>query len=121
MTKLRNPDQLDLFDNDETSQGTGPRDAALKRVMRNADPLWAPNVTKLIKENFAGQEVLAEEWRLLSEERNLYAHSDKAWGGLTNSLVRSGVITKTGRRSQSRSRRSHSREQPIWKVRGAND
>jgi hypothetical protein len=121
MTKLRNPDQLDLFDNDETSQGTGPRDVALRRVMQNADPLWAPNVTKLIKENFAGQEVLAEEWRLLSEERNLYAHTDKAWGGLTNSLVRSGVITKTGRRSQSRSRRSHSREQPIWRVRGAND
>jgi hypothetical protein len=116
MTKPRNPDQLELFDD-----GTGPRDEALRRVMQNADPLWAPNVTKLIKENFAGQEVLAEEWRLLSEERNLYAHSDKAWGGLTNSLVRSGVITKTGRRSQSRSRRSHSREQPIWKVRGAND
>jgi hypothetical protein len=34
---------------------------------------------KANKENFAGQEVLAEEWRLLSEERNLYAHSDKAW------------------------------------------
>ena len=117
----RNPDQMELFDNDETLQGSNLRDAGLKRVMRKADPLWKDNVTKLIKEHFAGQEVLAEEWRLLSEKHKLHAHTDKAWGGLTNSLVRSGVITKTDRRSQSRSRRSHAREQPIWKVRGAND
>ena len=117
MAKPRNLTQLGLFSDDDTSL----RDAALRRVMQNADPLWAPNVTKLIKENFAGQEVLAEEWRLLSEERNLYAHSDKAWGALTNNLVRSGVITKTGRRSRSRSRRSHSREQPIWRVKGTYD
>ena len=116
MTKPRNPDQMELFDD-----GTGPRDEALNRVVRNADPFWVANVTKLIKENFAGQEVLAEEWRLLSEEHNLHAHTDKAWGGLTNSLVRSGVITKTGRRSQSQSRRSHSREQPIWRVKGTYD
>ena len=116
MTKPRNPDQMELFDND-----TVPRDAALNRVMRKADPFWITNVTKLIKENFAGQQVLAEEWRLLSEEHNLHAHTDKAWGGLTNSLARSGVITKTDRRGQSQSRRSHSREQPIWRVKGTYD
>jgi hypothetical protein len=45
MAKPRNLTQLGLFSDDDTSL----RDAALRRVMQNADPLWAPNVTKLIK------------------------------------------------------------------------
>ena len=101
-----------LFDHGETL-----RDAALEQVLDNAGENWQAAATHLIQGMFAGQEVLAEDWRLLCREHGINPHHPNAWGGLTNSLLRAGVIIDTGRLSKSKDPRSHARRQPIWKVR----
>jgi hypothetical protein len=98
--------------------GESLRDTAIATVMENAGQRWQAAATQLIQDTLRGQEVLAEEWRLLCEHHGLNPHHPNAWGGLTNSLVRSGVITDTGRLGKSRDPRSHARRQPVWRVRG---
>lgn len=93
------------------------RDAAVSQVLENAGDCWKSAATQLIQDALSGQEVLAEDWRLLCEQHGIQPHHPNAWGGLTYSLLRAGVIVDTGRLSKSKDPRSHARRQPIWKVR----
>lgn len=93
------------------------RDSAIAQVMENAGESWQLAATQLVRLRLAGQEVLAEDWRLLCEEHGITPHHPNAWGGLTNSLVRAGVIVDTGRIGKSKDPRSHARRQPVWRVR----
>lgn len=102
-----------LFDHGERL-----KDDAIATVLENAGQRWIDAASQLIQGCLAGQEVLAEEWRLLCAEHGLTPHHPNAWGGLTNSLIRSGVIIGTGRLAKSRDPRSHARRQPVWRVRG---
>jgi hypothetical protein len=99
-------------------QGEALRDQGIAQVLEAAGGRWQDAATGLIQECLAGQEVLAEDWRLLCEEHGITPHHPNAWGGLTHSLVSAGVITDTGRLSKSRDPRSHARRQPVWRVRG---
>jgi len=101
-----------LFDHGEKL-----RDAGIAQVLENAGDNWQAAATQLVQDLLSGQEVLAEDWRLLCEQHGIVPHHSNAWGGLTNSFVRAGVIVDTGRLSKSKDPRSHARRQPIWKVR----
>lgn len=94
------------------------RDDGIKTVVRNAGSAWMDKATELICSQLAGQEVLAETFRVLCEEANIIPHHHNAWGGLTNKLIKSGVLIDTGRMAKSLRPTSHARRQPIWKVVG---
>ena len=94
------------------------RDEALELVLENAGDHWRSRAVALIRELLAGQEVLAEDWRLLCAQYGITPHHPNAWGGLTAAMMKDGTIIDTGRLAQSRDPRSHARRQPIWKVRG---
>jgi hypothetical protein len=55
--------------------------------------------------------------RRVCEEAGVVPHHHNAWGGLTNQLVRAGILIDTGRLAKSTCVRSHGRRQPIWRVR----
>jgi|688.fasta_scaffold584454_2 hypothetical protein len=94
------------------------RDQGIKTVVANAGDCWLEQATDLIQTRLAGQEVLAETFRELCEQENIRPHHHNAWGGLTNRLVKQGVLIDTGRIAKSKCPRSHARRQPIWKVIG---
>lgn len=102
-----------LFD-----RGATLRDQGVAQVLKAAGDRWQDAAICLIQEYLAGQEVLAEDWRLLCAEHGITPHHPNSWGGLTLSMMRSGVIIDTGRLGKSRDPRSHARRQPVWRVRG---
>ena len=106
-------ESLPLFNQTE---GRSSRDAALAQVLEHAGESWRDDAARLIRERLAGQEVLAEEFRALCVAEGIKPHHCNAWGGLTNALVRAGVIEDTGRVAKSRDPRSHARRQPVWRV-----
>jgi hypothetical protein len=97
-------------------QGEQLRDEGINSVISNAGETWIAQATELIRSRLAGQEVLAESFRVLCEEENILPHHHNAWGGLTNSLVKQGVLIDTGKMAKSSRPTSHARRQPIWKV-----
>lgn len=99
------------------SQAERARDAALAQVLSNAGESWRNDAVRLIRERLSGQEVLAEQFRLLCEKNGIRPHHCNAWGGLTSALLKAGVIEDTGRVEKSRDPRSHARRQPVWRVR----
>ena len=102
---------LPLFDQPERA-----RDAGLAKVLGNAGESWRDEAVRLIRERLSGQEVLAEQFRLLCESNGVRPHHCNAWGGLTAALMKSGVIEETGRLEKSRAPKSHARRQPVWRV-----
>jgi hypothetical protein len=92
------------------------RDQALAVVTTDAGPAWMDKAEALIRTRLGGTEVLAESFRLLCEEEGIKPHHPNAWGGLTNRLIRHGVLVDTGRIAKSTAPRSHARRQPIWRV-----
>ncbi len=98
------------------NQAERARDAAMAQVLEHAGETWRHDAMTLIRERLAGQEVLAEKFRVLCEANGIRPHHCNAWGGLTAALVRAGVIEDTGRVGKSRDPRSHARRQPVWRV-----
>ena len=94
------------------------RDNGIKTVVKNAGSIWMDKAIELICSKLAGQEVIAETFRVLCEEENIIPHHHNAWGGLTNRLVKEGVLIDTGRMAKSLRPKSHARRQPVWKVIG---
>lgn len=92
------------------------RDKAIAQVLGNAGSDWQAEAIRIIRQQLAGQEVLAEAFRTTCEKEGVRPHHHNAWGGLTNALVRAGVIVDTGRVEKSRDPRSHARRQPVWLV-----
>ena len=98
------------------NQAERARDAAIAQVLEHAGESWRHDAMRLIRERLAGQEVLAEKFRVLCEANGIRPHHCNAWGGLTAALVKAGVIEDTGRVEKSRDPRSHARRQPVWRV-----
>ncbi len=94
---------------------------AIERVTANAGSQWIEQASKLIQERLAGQEVLAETFRAICEEEGVTPHHHNAWGGLTSSLIKRGILMETGRIDKSSDPRSHSRRQPVWKVKASSE
>lgn len=110
---MENYSDLPLFQNGEYL-----RDKGIETVVSNAGNAWMDRATALIRSRLAGQEILAETFRQLCEEEGIKPHHHNAWGGLTNRLIKQGILIDTGRVAKSSRPSSHARRQPIWKVIG---
>ena len=93
------------------------KDHALAQVSSHAGLEFKEAAQAVILERLSGTECLAEEMRRVCEEAGVVPHHHNAWGGLTNQLVRAGILIDTGRLAKSTCVRSHGRRQPIWRVR----
>ena len=93
--------------------GERARDVALAAV-GGSD--WIERATAVVRLELAGQEVLAEEFRVVCERHGIGPEHHNGWGALTMALARAGTITETGRLAKSQSPRSHARKQPVWRV-----
>ena len=93
--------------------GERARDVALAAV-GGAD--WIERASAVVRAELAGQEVLAESFRLVCERHGIGPEHHNGWGALTMALARAGTITETGRMAKSQSPRSHARRQPVWRV-----
>jgi hypothetical protein len=65
----------------------------------------------------AGTECLADEFRRVCEDAGIKPDHHKAWGSLTNQLVKAAILMHTGRLGKSTSVLNHTSRQPIWRVR----
>ena len=93
--------------------GERARDVALAAV-GGAD--WIERASAVVRAELAGQEVLAESFRLVCERHGIGPEHHNGWGALTMALAKQGTITETGRMAKSQSPRSHARKQPVWRV-----
>jgi hypothetical protein len=93
--------------------GERARDVALAAV-GGAD--WIERASAVVRAELAGQEVLAESFRLVCERHGIGPEHHNGWGALTMALAKQGTITETGRMAKSQSPRSHARRQPVWRV-----
>jgi hypothetical protein len=91
----------------------------LDKVLSNAGAHWIDQASELIQDRLGGQEVLAECFRMICEEEGVKPHHHNAWGGLTSALVKRGILEETGRIEKSKDPRSHSRRQPVWRVKSS--
>jgi len=106
-------DQPDLFSAKEA------RNEAMKRVEDNAVdwmPLCMAAFLNVAHEN-QGAFVTGEDVRLLIEQRGIPPpHHHNAWGAVINNLVRGGFLEKTGKHVHMKTRRSHARATPLYRI-----
>ena len=96
--------------------GERARDAGIS--VAGGDDAWIERAAKLVVAYFAGQEVLAEQFRALCLSHGVGPATSKGWGPLTYMLSKRGLIVDTGRMEKSQDPRSHARRQPVWRVVG---
>ena len=92
------------------------KDQALQQVLDNAGSNFIEQAAAIVPILFAGQTVLAEDWRLVLSQLGIKPHHPNAWGGLTKSLATRQVISPTDRLAKSKDKHSHARRQPLWLV-----
>jgi hypothetical protein len=107
MTTFKGQTYLDL------DAGERARDAGLASV-GGSD--WIERAAAVVVRELAGQEVLAESFRVVCERHGIGPEHHNGWGALTMALAKQGTITETGRMAKSQSPRSHARRQPVWRV-----
>jgi hypothetical protein len=93
--------------------GERARDAGLASV-GGSD--WIERAAAVVVRELAGQEVLAESFRVVCERHGIGPEHHNGWGALTMALARAGTITETGRLEKSRAVKSHARRQMVWRV-----
>ena len=103
-------EQPDLFG------GRSARDEGINSVSRHNEEWMAAAVAEARRfiestRHFTGEDIRLHCVKVIGEP----AHAN-AWGALTNKLVRSGWIRKTGMTQQMRLSSSHARVNPIYEV-----
>jgi hypothetical protein len=99
--------QLSIFDADEYIEAIKERDKGIATVMASADqhdPLWskkAEEVFRMYIKKVGTVEFMTEDVRNFASENRLIPDppSNRAWGGVTQRLAKSGVIERVGTRS----------------------
>ena len=81
------------------------RDAALEQVRRHEFRNRAMNIVRAMPPG----EYIGEDIRRACFEAGVAPHHHNAWGSFINSLVRQGILHKTGRLIQMKDVRSHAR------------
>ena len=97
---------LDLFSAESV------RDEALDRVALNSG-VWMSQALNVIA-SLKGWTGTAEDMRLLISERGHRPHHHNAWGSLTRTAIKRGLLTPTGQYAHMRERQSHARMTPIY-------
>jgi hypothetical protein len=104
-------DQLDLF------RGRGERDRGMAVVAGRAE-LWThAAAAALLRNRVTGLELSADRLRQIVTEAVGPPHHANAWGAFFNSLVRGGMLEKTGRMVASARVTNHAREVRVYRWR----
>lgn len=109
----KHPAQLDLVD---YINAVAARDAALQRVAENAGEWTRMAYMAFYDAIRDGWEGTGEDVRLTMTDAGLQApHHHNAWGALTCSLVRRGLLIPTGTWTNMRGEKSHARKTPVYR------
>jgi hypothetical protein len=90
------------------------RDEALRRVSDNAGEDWHTAAMRVFRELPQG-EFTGEDIRIACLVKGVIPHHHNAWGAFIMGLIRSGLVTKTGKRTKMKAPKSHARETDIYR------
>jgi hypothetical protein len=96
--------------------GTDLKERGIGLALHNAGETFVSRACRLIQEVHAGQTILPEVWRETCAAQGITPHHPNAWGGLTHTLYKRGVIQPTDTFRPLRSSRSHGRLSRLWLV-----
>lgn len=102
---------------DDLFEARAARDEALDRVTSNAGSDWmAAGLLEISR--LSNWEGTAEDLRLLFLDRGFHQpHHHNAWGGLIRTAIGRGLLLRTGRFTNMRTRKSHARMTAVYKSR----
>jgi hypothetical protein len=107
---------MGLFD-DDPDDAKKARDAALARVHANGGR-WRDTALVALPYLIPGFVGTAEDIRIRLQLRGLEPpHHHNAWGDLIKAALKKRLIVPTGKRQPMRTRKSHARETPVYRVR----
>lgn len=91
------------------------KDDGIERVLSNEEH-WSPRVIGAYRGYMATRaSFTAEECRLHALANGITPpHHPNAWGGVWNTVARSGAIRKTGEYVKTRDPSNHACEVPVW-------
>ena len=85
-------------------------------ALQNAGDSFVERACSVIQELHSGQVILAETWRETCVEHGITPHHANAWGALTSSLRKRGIIHDTGTYKTAKSVKNHGHTYRLWKV-----
>ena len=92
--------------------GEAARNQALDRVSKNSDSFMLDAVSEAL--DLPQGEYTGEDLRVLISNKGILPHHPNAWGAVIMTLVRCGVLTKTGSYSKMKIKGSHARQTPVY-------
>ena len=102
-------DDLPLF-------GEALRDAGTQQALVNAGSEWQHKAISVVLYVWGGKEATGEDFRRSCEALGVFAHHPNAWGALTLSMKRKGLLTETGEWRKPTDSRSHARPTRVYLV-----
>ena len=102
-----------LFD---YAEGQAAKDTGMAQVLENTGPKFVDQAAALVHKVHAGQTILAEQWRQTCIEHGVTPHHPNAWGALTSSLSKRGIIRGTGRYTTATSKKNNGHKYQLWDV-----
>lgn len=91
------------------------RDRALAKVAGNAPDDFVERALAVV-ELLRGQEVTGEQLRLFISARGVVPHHHNAWGAVTMTGLRRGLLNPTGRYEPMTGPASHARKTAVYEV-----
>ena len=115
--------QLTIFDalsntpqEGSSSPGEALKAAGMTQALERAGMTFVERACAVVQKVHGGERILAEAWRATCEEHGVRPHHPNAWGALTSSMARRGIIRATGQYVKANSKRNHSHPYQLWEV-----
>ena len=99
-----------------SSPGEALKADGMTQTLERAGTAFVDRACAVIQKVHAGERLLAETWRATCEEHGVRPHHPNAWGALTSSMSRRGVIRPTGEFVKATSKRNHAHPYQLWEV-----
>ena len=115
--------QLSIFDalrntpqEGSSSPGEALKAAGMAQALENAGTAFVDRACAVIRKVHAGQQLMAEDWRITCQEHGVTPHHVNGWGALTSALSKRGVIRGTGVYQPCKSKKRHANPSQVWEV-----
>lgn len=92
------------------------KEQGIELVLDNAGDGFTEKACALIREIHCGETVLAETWRQTCLDHGVTPHHPNAWGALTSTLRKRGIIRDTGEFRIAKSVKNHGHTYRLWHV-----